>query len=33
MQTVMEVRTGAHVDDDYLHNLYNSIYQFYQNQR
>jgi len=33
MQMVMEVRTGAHVDDEYLHILYNSIYQFYQNPK
>lgn len=33
MQMVMEVRTGAEVDDQYLHNFYNSIYQFYQNSK
>lgn len=33
MQMVMEVRTGVDVDDQYLHQLYNSIYQFYQNPK
>lgn len=33
MQMVMDVRLGGHVDDEYLHNFYNSINQFYQNSK